>query len=159
MERKVPGILHGLQKFHHYCFAHKGNVISDHKLLVAIFKKDMAILSHRLQGILLRAHQYNIRILYKPEPQLFIRLAVLSRHNYKTEMKQSQACSIAYNTCIFTCTPDCMMAEEIRLTILDEKRTIIPPRLGTKTAATDPHWNREENVTLNLRGDMEICRS
>ena len=44
----------------------------DHKQLVAIFKKDVAMLYQRLQYILLRIHQYRIKILYKPRPVLFI---------------------------------------------------------------------------------------
>ena len=45
IERMALGILYGLKKFHHYCFASKVNIITDHKLLVAIFKKDVAMLS------------------------------------------------------------------------------------------------------------------
>ena len=36
------GILHGLEKFHHYGFGREVLVITDHKLLVLIFKKDPA---------------------------------------------------------------------------------------------------------------------
>ena len=45
MEREALGILHGLKKFHDYYFAMDGNIITDHKLLIAIFKKDLATLS------------------------------------------------------------------------------------------------------------------
>ena len=44
-EREVLGILHGLKKFHHYNFAREVHIITDHKPLVAIFKKDVATLS------------------------------------------------------------------------------------------------------------------
>ena len=37
--REVLGILHGLEKFHHYCSVRDVNVITDHKPLVTIFKK------------------------------------------------------------------------------------------------------------------------
>ena len=52
-EREALGMLYDLEKFHHYCFAHDISRIRDHKPLVAIFKKDIASLSHRLQRILL----------------------------------------------------------------------------------------------------------
>ena len=42
---KALGILHGLEKFHHYCFGREVLVITDHKLLVSMFKKDVATLS------------------------------------------------------------------------------------------------------------------
>ena len=38
------GILHGLAKFHYICFDREVLVITDHKLLVSIFKKDVATL-------------------------------------------------------------------------------------------------------------------
>ena len=37
------------KKCHHYCFASKANIVTDHKPLVVIFKKDVARLSPRLQ--------------------------------------------------------------------------------------------------------------
>ena len=36
IEREALGILHGLKKFHHYCFAREVLIITDHKPLVAI---------------------------------------------------------------------------------------------------------------------------
>ena len=52
---------------HHYCFGHEVGVITNYKPLKLIFKKDVASVSHRLQRILLRMHQYNIKILYKTQ--------------------------------------------------------------------------------------------
>ena len=65
-EREVLGILHDIEKFHHYCFSLEVSVITDHKPLMAIFKNDVATLSQKLQRILLCIHPYSIRILYKP---------------------------------------------------------------------------------------------
>ena len=45
IEHEVLGIIHGLEKFHHSCFGRNIIIISDHKLLVTIFKKDVATLS------------------------------------------------------------------------------------------------------------------
>ena len=47
--REALGILHGLEKFHHYSFMREVSRITDHKPLVAIFKKDVAMLSQRIQ--------------------------------------------------------------------------------------------------------------
>ena len=66
IKREVLGILHGLKKFHHYCFAREVSIITDHKPLVEIFKKDIVTLSQWIQCILLMIHQYRVRILYKP---------------------------------------------------------------------------------------------
>ena len=81
MEREALGILHGLERFHHYCFAREISIITDHKPLVAIFKTDAATLSKRIQCILLRIYQFRVRILYKPAPDLFI-TDWLPRHNH-----------------------------------------------------------------------------
>ena len=54
IEREALCILHGLKKFHHYCFTREVHVITNHKLLVARFKKDMAMLSQCIQHSLLK---------------------------------------------------------------------------------------------------------
>ena len=46
-----------------------------------MFKKNIAILSQRLQQILLGIHLYRVRIIYKPGPDLFI-VDWLSRQNH-----------------------------------------------------------------------------
>ena len=72
IKHKALGILHGLEKFHHYCFGREVLVITDHKLLVSIFKNNVATLSQRIQHILLKIHQYRVQIIYKPGPDIFI---------------------------------------------------------------------------------------
>ena len=49
IERGSLGILHGLKKFCHYSFVREVSIITDHKPLVVIFKKDVATLSQRIQ--------------------------------------------------------------------------------------------------------------
>ena len=81
IERDALGILHGLKTFHHHCFAREGHKITDHKPLVSIFKKDVAMLSQYVQHILLKIHQYRVQILYKTRPQIFVADWWLSCHN------------------------------------------------------------------------------
>ena len=87
IERDTLGILHGLDNFHHYCFAREVHIITDHKPLVAIFKKDVAMLSQCLQCILLKIHQYRVQILYKPGTEICIvdRLLWHNHHEGKDE--------------------------------------------------------------------------
>ena len=56
IEREALGILHGLEKFCDYCFAREVSIITNHKPLVAIFKKDVATLSLQVHCIILRIH-------------------------------------------------------------------------------------------------------
>ena len=57
IEHEVLGILHGLEKFHHYCFGREVLIITDHKPLVAMSKKDVTTLLQHIQCILLKIHQ------------------------------------------------------------------------------------------------------
>ena len=75
------GILHGLEKFHYYCFGWEVLIITDHKPLIAMFKKDVAILLQCIQHIMLKIHQYRVQILYKPGPEIFL-ADWLSWHNH-----------------------------------------------------------------------------
>ena len=56
IEKEAPRILHGLEKFNHYCFTHEVLVITDNKPLGAIMGKDMATLLQCLQCIILCIH-------------------------------------------------------------------------------------------------------
>ena len=52
IEKEALNILYGLEKFHHYCFVRQVSIITDHKLLVAIFKKrcSNAITEHTMNS-------------------------------------------------------------------------------------------------------------
>ena len=70
--KEALGIPQCLENLYHSSFARKVNVITYHKWLVAIFKKDNTTLSQLLQHILLRFLQYKVGTLYKPGPGLYI---------------------------------------------------------------------------------------
>ena len=63
IKKEALGIFHGFERFPSYCFDMEVSIITKHKTLVAIFKKDVATLSQRIQSILLRIHQFWVRIL------------------------------------------------------------------------------------------------
>ena len=44
IKQEALGILHGLEKFHHYYFGREVLIITDHKPLISMFKKDVATL-------------------------------------------------------------------------------------------------------------------
>ena len=72
-------------------------IIMDHKPLVVIFKKDIAILSQRHQWIL-STHQYRVRVIYKPGPDLFM-ADWLSQHNHnENKDKEIIGMQISINT-------------------------------------------------------------
>ena len=86
IERDALGILHGLKAFHHYCFAREASIITDHKPLIAIFKKDAVILSQRIQRIPLGIHKYRVRIIHTWTRSVHCRLAL------QTEPHRKQRC-------------------------------------------------------------------
>ena len=121
IEREALSILHGLEKFHHYCFTHEVSVKTDHKQLVAIFKKDVL----RLQRILLHIIQYNIGILHKCEPQLFI-AKWPSRHNHETNRdKEIPSLCITINARVMHGKLDCMTVDELKPMLDDEYSGIL----------------------------------
>ena len=81
IKHEALGILHGLEKFYYYCFGREVLIITDHKPLISMFKKDIATLSQHIQCILLKFHQYRVQIIYKTGPEIFI-ADWLSRHNH-----------------------------------------------------------------------------
>ena len=81
IKHEVLGILHGLEKFHHYCFGREVLIITDHKPLISMFKRDVATLSQHIQCVLLNIYQYRVQIIYKPGPEIFIADWLL-RHNH-----------------------------------------------------------------------------
>ena len=63
IKHEALGILHGLEKFYHYCFSREVLVITDHKPLVSMFKRDVASLLQCIQCILLKIHQYRVHFI------------------------------------------------------------------------------------------------
>ena len=120
IEREALGILHGLKKFHHYCFTREVFITPDHKPLVAIFKKDMATLLQCIQCILLKIHQYRVQILYKPGLSVFIADWVLQHNHKEGKDKPIRDIRIDY----IQCTPDileCISISQIQHTTAQDE--------------------------------------
>ena len=92
---RLSEILHGLEKFHHYCFARVACIISDQKPLVAILSKDVATLSQQLQYIMLLIHQYRVYTIYKPGSDVYI--IDWLPHNNHAENKDKKIAGVSIN--------------------------------------------------------------
>ena len=91
------------------------SIITDHKPLVAIFKKDVTMLLQQIQQILLRMHQCRVRVIYKPGPDLYI-TDWLSRQNHE-ENKDTEITGLQLNIdAIETVTniTDCMTIQQLQ---------------------------------------------
>ena len=139
IDREALGITHGLKKFHHYCFAREVLIITDHKPLVAIFKKDVATLSQCIQCILLKIHQYRVQIIYKPGPKIFI-ADWLSQHNHEEgKGKPIKDMDIRIDTIQnVTDIPECFLIKQIQQASMQDehlqhqKNSIIAGWLSTR---------------------------
>ena len=70
----------------------------DCKPLVAILIKDVVTLSQRLQQIILKIHQYRVKIIYKPGPDICM-AGWLSRHiHHNNKDEKITGMEISINT-------------------------------------------------------------
>ena len=70
IEREMLAIVFAVERFHHYTYGRKIQVITDHKPLVAILKKGISSAPPRLARMLLRLQKYDIELEYTPGKQL-----------------------------------------------------------------------------------------
>lgn len=70
IEKEMLAVVYGLEKFHHYTYGRRVDVITDHLPLVSIAMKPLSRAPKRLQGLLLRAQQYHYTLRHKPGKQI-----------------------------------------------------------------------------------------
>ena len=98
IKQEALGILHGLERFHHYCFCREVLIITDHKPVISMFKKDITTLSQCVQCILLKIHQYRVQIIYQPGPKIFIADWLLQHNHMKGKDKPIKDMDINIDT-------------------------------------------------------------
>ncbi len=83
LEKEMLAVVFALNKFHQYTFGRHTTVLSDHKPLSSIIKKPLDSAPRRLQGMLMRALQYDIEIVYLKGTEMHI-ADLLSRSHLST---------------------------------------------------------------------------
>lgn len=73
IEKECLSIVFACQRFHQYLYG-RSNVTAetDHKPLVAIFSKPLLNAPKRLQSMLLSLQGYNLTVVYKPGPEMYV---------------------------------------------------------------------------------------
>ena len=66
IEYELLDIVTGIEKFHTFCYGRSTIVLSDHKPLTSILRKDLVNAPPRLQRPLLHLQKYDVTIWYKP---------------------------------------------------------------------------------------------
>ena len=91
IERELLGVVWAVEHFHHYTFANKINIISDHKPLHPLFSgKSLVSCSPRTARLLLKIVDKDIRFFYQNGPTMHINdaLSRLPTHNTKIGNQQ-----------------------------------------------------------------------
>ena len=115
-------------------------IITDHKPLVAMFKKDVATLSQCIQCITL-IHQYRVQILYKPGPEIFIADWLLQHNHVEGKDKPIKDMDIQVDAIQSSVDmPDCISIEEIQQASLQDTHL---QQLKTFIIAGWPHTKDE----------------
>ena len=70
IEKEMLAVSFGLSRFHHYTYGRDVRVISDHKPLEAIVKKQLPRAPKRLQNLLLQTQDYNFTVDYRPGKEI-----------------------------------------------------------------------------------------
>ena len=70
IEKEMLAVTFGLEKFHHYTYGRKVDVVTDHKPLVSIITKPLSSAPKRLQNLLLRAQKYSFSLSWKPGSEI-----------------------------------------------------------------------------------------
>uniref|UniRef100_A0A673W9M9 Gypsy retrotransposon integrase-like protein 1 n=1 Tax=Salmo trutta TaxID=8032 RepID=A0A673W9M9_SALTR len=73
IEKECLSIVFACQRFHHYLYG-RDNITAetDHKPLIAIFSKPLLNAPKRLQSMLLALQNYNLKVVYKPGPEMYV---------------------------------------------------------------------------------------
>ena len=130
----------------------------DHKPLIPIFKKDVATLSQQIQYILLRIHQYWVRILYKLGLEIFI-ADWLSQHNHmenKDEAIQGMDVKVdAVQTS--TNVPECMSIQKMQCTTAqDEHLQWLKGYINAGWPESKDHLHQDIRASWPFKDDMAV---
>ena len=72
IEKELLAQVFGLEHNHHYTFGRRVILWTDHKPLISIYKKPLASAPKGLQRLLLRLHQYDVDLRYKPGSEMYL---------------------------------------------------------------------------------------
>lgn len=72
IEKELLEIVFGCEKLHNFIYGKKVKILTDHKPLLEVVKKDLNKVSARLQRMLLKLLKYNITLEYLPGPKMFV---------------------------------------------------------------------------------------
>ena len=153
IEKELLAIYFGVTKFHQYIFGNRFTVETDHKPLIAIFKKTLNSCPPRLQRILLSLQNYDLNVIYKPGKDLVIadslsRAPLQEEFNHNLDLK-AHVCMISKK---INMTPNKL---ELLIKATEDDNDLSKIKNYTKNG-----WpNKIKNVESNLRSYFPLRNS
>lgn len=160
IEKELLAICFGINKFSQYVYGKKFTVETDHKPLLAIFKKKLNDCPARLQRMMLSIQKYEINLVYKPGKDLVI-ADTLSRANLEQPYNdnldlESHICLIKNNVKI----SDKKLQELIKHTEQDEECKLLKQYItegwpnNTKTIPENLRWYKKFSHDLTIMNQL-----
>lgn len=72
IEKELLAVVYACERFHQYTFGQQVTVLTDHRPLEAIMKKELGKCPKRLQNMLMRLQVYNVILLYQPGKKMLL---------------------------------------------------------------------------------------
>ncbi|KAL1458772.1 hypothetical protein WDU94_008888 [Cyamophila willieti] len=72
IEKELFSIWAGCEKFHQYVYGQSVTCETDHKPLITLFKKPLAVVPSRLQRLMLKLQKYDLKVVYKSGKEMYI---------------------------------------------------------------------------------------
>ena len=92
IEREMLGVMFSILHFKHFTFGHKVHVVTDHKPLITLFRKNLHATSPRLSHMLVQILDYNIEIHHQEGTKMHLNdaLSRLNTHDNATEKSKAK---------------------------------------------------------------------
>ena len=162
IERELLAVVFGCERFHTYVFGKPFTVESDHKPLEEIQKKSLANTPPRLQRLMLRLQQYDMKIVYRPGKEMAVAdaLSRLSPTNGPEIDMEASIFAVHFSTGRLQ-----QLKEETQKdhTLMSLKQAIVEGWPGNARDLPKPircYWSMRDELTVEdniiLRGDRTL---
>ena len=95
IEREMLGVVFSILHFKHFTFGHKVHIITDHKPLITLFRKNLHTTSPRLSHMLVQILDYNIEFHHQEGTKMHLSDALSRLNTHGSDAEKSRAKPVA----------------------------------------------------------------
>ena len=95
IECEMLGVVFSILHFRHFTFGQKVHVITDHKPLITLFRKNLHATSPRLSRVLVQILDYNIEFHYQEVTKMHLSDALSRLNTHDSDAEKSKAKPVA----------------------------------------------------------------